>query len=94
MPPPPTRVHQVPDQRGPGVVEEVGHPREGQEEDLGPHRRNPHPEGERPEGVRCHRGLPRKEGGTVDDARAPVVCDGAQGVIRWDSACRWGAPQL
>ena len=58
-------------------MEEVGHPREGQEEDLGSHRRHPHPQGERLEGVRHHQGLPRKEGGTIDDARTPIVRDGA-----------------
>ena len=42
--PPPTRVHWTPDRRGPGVVEEVGCPGEGQEEDLGPQRRHPHPQ--------------------------------------------------
>ena len=51
-------------------MEEVGHPREGQEEDLGPH-------WEWLEGVRRHWGLPHKEGGTVHDARAPAIRDGA-----------------
>ena len=68
-------------------MEEVGHPREGQEEDLRPHRRHPHPEGERPEGVGRHQGLPRKEGGTVVDARAPAIRDGARGVVRRNDAC-------
>ena len=67
-------------------MEEVGRPREGQEEDLRPHRRHPHPKGEQPEGVRHHRGLPRKEGGAVDDTRAPATCDGARGVVRWNGA--------
>ena len=75
-------------------MEEVGCPREGQKEDLGPHHRHPHPQGEWLEGVRHHRGLPHKEGGTVDDTRAPTVRDGAQGVIRWNGARRGGALQL
>ena len=79
-------VHQVPDRRGPRAVEEVGRPREGQEEDLRPHHRHPYPEGERPEGVMSHRGLPRKEGGAIDDARAPAIRDGARGVVQWNGA--------
>ena len=66
---PSVRVHWAPDQRGPGVMEEVGCPREGQEEDSGPHHRHPDLEGERPKGVGHHRGLPRKQGGTIDGAR-------------------------
>ena len=58
-------------------MEEVGCPGEGQEEDSGPHRRHLDLEGERPKGVRHHRGLPCKEGGVVDDARAAAVRDGA-----------------
>ena len=87
-------VHRAPNQRGPRFVEEVGCPGEGQEEDLGPHRRHPDLEGERPEGVRHHRGLPRKEGGTIDDARAGAVRDGARGIIRRNDARQGGAPQL
>ena len=63
-------------------MEEVGCPRKGQEEDLGPHHRYPHPEGEQSKGVKHHRGLPRKEGGAVDDARAPAICDGTRGIVR------------
>ena len=58
-------------------MEEVGHPGEGQEEDLKTHRHRTHPKGEQPERVERHRGLPCKEGGTVDDARAPAIRDGA-----------------
>ena len=75
-------------------MEEVGRPREGQEEDPRSHRRHPHPKGEQPEGVGCHQGLPHKEGGIVDDAHAPVIRDGAQGVVRWNNSHRGGAPQL
>ena len=57
-------------------MEEVGNPEEGQEEDPRPHHCHPHPQGEWPEGVRHHRGLPRKEGGAIDDARASTVHDG------------------
>ena len=63
-------------------MEEVGCFEEGQEEDLGPHRCHPHPKGERPEGVGHHWGLPRKEGGTIDDGHAPAVRNGARGVTR------------
>ena len=63
-------------------MKEVGHPKKGQEEDMGPHRHHPHPEGERPEGVKCHWVLPHKEGGDVDDTHAPAVHDGAQGVVQ------------
>ena len=58
-------------------MEEVGRPGEGQEEDPGPHLHHPHPQGEWLEEVGHHRGLPRKEGGIIDDACAPAVCDGA-----------------
>ena len=58
-------------------MEEVGCPREGQEEDLGPPHHHLHPKGEQPKGFGHHRGLPREEGGTVDEARAPAICDGA-----------------
>ena len=58
-------------------MEEVGHPGEGQEEDPRPHHRHPNPEEEWPEGVGHHRGLPHKEGGAIDDARAPAIRDGA-----------------
>ena len=67
-------------------MEEVGHPKEGQEEDQGPHHRHPHLEGEWPEGVGRHRGLPHKEGGAIDDARAPTICNGARGVVRLNGA--------
>ena len=63
-------------------MEEVGHPGEGQEEDLGPHHSHPHPQGEWLEGLRRYQGLPRKEGSAIDDARAPAVCDGTQGIVR------------
>ena len=76
-----TGVHRAPDRRGPRAVEEVGRPKEGQEEDLRPHRRHPHLEGEQPEGVGHHRGLPCKEGDAVDDACAPTIRDGARGVF-------------
>ena len=75
-------------------MEEVGHSEDGQEEDLGPHCRHPHPQGERLEGVGRHRGLPRKEGGAIDDAHTPAVRDGARGIVRWNGARRGGAPQL
>ena len=75
-------------------MEEVGHSGEGQEEDLGPHRCHPHPKGERPKGVGHHRSLPRKEGGIIDDARAPAIRDGARGIVPWNDACRGGALQL
>ena len=58
----------------PGVLQR---PRKGQEGDTRPHRRHPHPKGEWPEGVGHYRGLPRKEGGTIDDACGPAICDGA-----------------
>ena len=48
------RVHRLPNRGGSGVMEEVGHPGEGQEEDPGPHRRDLHSEGERPKGVGRH----------------------------------------
>ena len=67
-------------------MEEVGRPREGQEEDPGPHHCHPHPEGEWPEGVGCHRGLPRKEGGSVEDTSAPAIRDGARGIVRQNDA--------
>ena len=73
-------------------MEELRHPGERQEEDQGPHRRQPHPKGDRPEGVGHHWGLPRKKGGAVDDACAPTIRDGAQGVVRWNGARRGGAP--
>ena len=75
-------------------MEEVGHPGEGQEEDLGSHRCHPHLEGERPKGVGHHWGLPCEEGGAVDDVRAPAICDGARGVVRRNDARRGNAPQL
>ena len=37
-------VHRAPDRRGPRVMEEVGRPKEGQEEDLGSHHRHLHPQ--------------------------------------------------
>ena len=63
-------------------MEKVGCPREGQEEDLGLPCHHPHLEGEQPEGVGHHQGIPCEEGGAVDEARAPSICDGARGVIR------------
>ena len=78
---PSTGVHRMPDRRGPKVVEEVGRSREGREEDLGPHRRHPHPQGEWLKGVGRHRGLSCKEGGTVYDALAPTIRDGTRGVV-------------
>ena len=87
-------VHRTPDRRGPGIIEEVGCSEEGQEQDLGPHRRHPHPKGEWPEEVGCHRSLPRKEGGTVDDTCAPAIHDGARCAVRWNDARRGGIPQL
>ena len=84
----------MPDRRGPGVMEEVGCSGEGQEEDPGPHCCHPHPQGERPKGVGHHWGLPRKEGGAVDDVCAPAIRDGACGVVRWNGARRGNAPQL
>ena len=67
----------MPDQRGLRAVEEMGRLEEGQEEDLRPHRRHPHPKGEWPKGVGHHWGLPREEGGAVEDMRAPGIRDGA-----------------
>jgi hypothetical protein len=58
-------------------MEEVGCPEKGQE-DLGPPHRHLHPKGERPEGVGHYQGLPREEGGVVDEARACTACDGAR----------------
>ena len=63
-------------------MEEVGCPREGQEEDPRPPRRHPHPEGEGPKGFGHHRSLPREEGGAADEARSSAVCDGTRGIIR------------
>ena len=63
-------------------MEEVGRPKEGQEEDPRPHHRHPNLEGEWLEGVEHHQGLPCKEGGAVDDVCAPAICDGARGVIQ------------
>ena len=83
---PSARVHRVPDRRGLGVMEEVGRPGEGQKEDPRPHCLHPHLEGEQLEGVGHHRGLPRKEGGAIDDARAPTICDGTRGIVRWNRA--------
>ena len=57
-------------------MEEVGCP-EGQEEDLGPSRCHPLPEGEGAKGVRHHWGLPLKEGGATDAVRASTIWDGA-----------------
>ena len=91
---PSARVHWAPNRKGPRVMEEVGHPREGQEEDPRPHRCHPHPKGERPKEVGHHRGLPREEGGAIDDARAPTICDGARGIVGRNGACRGEAPQL
>ena len=68
-------------------MEEVGCLGEGQEEDLRPPHCPPHPEGEGPEGVKHHQGLPHEEGGATDEARAPIVRDSARGVIRRDNAC-------
>ena len=62
-------------------MEEVGHPGEGQEEDLGSHSHHLHSKREQAEGIGHHWGLPRKEGGAVDDARAPAVRDGARGIV-------------
>ena len=73
-------------------MEEVGLLGEGQEEDPRPHRHHPYPEGEWPKRVGHHRGLPREEGGAVDDVRAPAIRDGAQDVIRRNGACRGNAP--
>ena len=75
-------------------MEEVGCPREGQEEDLGPSSRHPILEGEGAEGVRFHRRLPREEGGATDEARTSPVRDGTWGVIRWNSTCQGSAPPL
>ena len=58
-------------------MEEVGSPREGQEEDLGPPHRSLNLEGEGPKGVKHHRRLPYKEGGTADEACASPAHDGA-----------------
>ena len=57
-------------------MEEVECPGEGQEENLGPPHRHPHSEGEGPEGVGHHRGLPCEKGGAADEVRASTVCDG------------------
>ena len=62
-------------------MEEVGRPRVGQEQNLGPHRRHLDHQGERFEGVGHHWGLPRKEGDVDDDTHAPALCDGAQGIV-------------
>ena len=67
-------------------MEEVGHPGEGQEEDPRSYRYHPHPKGEWPKGVGHHQGLPCKEGGAVDDARAPAIRDGAWGIVRRNGA--------
>ena len=75
-------------------MEEVGRFEEGQEEDLGPHCRHLDLEGEWPEGVGHHWGLPHKEGGAVDDARTPAVRDGARGLTRWNGFCQGSAPPL
>lgn len=75
-------------------MEEVGCPEEGQEEDSRPHRHHPHLEGEGPKGVGHHQGLPHKEGGAIDDVRAPAICDGARGVIRWNDARRGALPNF
>ena len=48
-------------------MKEVGHPKEGQEQDPRPRRHHPHLEGEWPEDVRHYRSLPRKEGGIIDE---------------------------
>jgi hypothetical protein len=85
---PSARVHRVSDQGVLGAMEEVGHPKEGQEEDLGPYRRHPHLDRERPKGVWHHRSLPHEEGGAVDDAQAPTIRDGAQGITRRNGAHR------
>ena len=74
-------------------MEVVGRLGEGQEEDPTLHHRHPHPEGEWPERVRHHRGLPREEGGAIDDARTPAICDGARNIVRWNDARRGNTPQ-
>ena len=58
-------------------MEEVGCPREGQEEDPGPSRRHSLPEGEGAEQVGNHWHLPCVEGGATDEARASPIHDGA-----------------
>ena len=75
-------------------MEEVGCPREGQEEDLGPSSRHPILEGEGAEGVGNHRCLPCEECGATDEVCASPVRDGTWGVIRWDGSCRGGALPL
>ena len=91
---PSTEVHRRPDRRGLRVDEEVGCPREGQEEDPGPTHRHLNPEGERLEGVGHHWRLPHEEGGATNEARASPVHNGARGVIRWDTICRGGTLPL
>jgi len=81
-------------QRGPRFLEEVGCPKEGQEEDPGPSRRHPLPEGEGAEGVRNHRCLPCEEGGTTNEPRASPVHDGTRGIIQQDGTCQGGALSL
>ena len=80
------RVHRAPQQRGPRIMEEVGSPREIQEENPGPSRRHPNSKGEGHEGVGDHRHLSRAGGGTTDEARVSPTYDGAQGITRWDDA--------
>ena len=62
-------------------MEEVGSPRERQEEDPGPSHRHLNPKGEGREGVEDHRRLPHEEGGAADGARASPIPDGAWSVI-------------
>ena len=62
-------------------MEEVGCPREGQEEDPGPPYHHPYPKGEGPKGAGHHQGLPREEGGATDEVHASPIRDGAWGVI-------------
>ena len=75
-------------------MEEVGRPREGQEEDSKPHHHHPHPKREWPKRVGRHRALPHEEGGAIDDVRDPAIRVGARGAVRRNGARRGNAPQL
>ena len=72
-------------------MEEVGSPRERQEENLGPSHRHPNPKGKGHEGVGDHQRLPHAEGGATDEARTSHIHDGTRGITRWDGARRWSA---